>query len=120
MKRTPQTRKMPPIIEVPWGRHMLSLKNSVEAGAKCYNMGECFIILGHSPAGWHMSISAHKRYPTWDEIAEVWYKLTPANTAGGMILPPPDAFVNISQTCLHIWEIAYTENAITRIPTPEP
>lgn len=119
MKHT-SLAKLPPIIEVQLPHKLQHLKNQYEVGARFYRMGLAFIILGNSPAGWHMSISLPARYPTWDEIAEAWYKLTPVNTAGGMLLPPPDHFVNISSTCLHIWQVAYTDNTVTRIPTPEP
>lgn len=118
MKRTSPV-KLPPIIEVQLPHKLHYLKDQYEPGSRYYRMGFAFIILGHSPAGWHMSISLPARYPTWDEIAEAWYKLTPENTAGGMILPKPEDFVNVSKTCLHIWEVAYTDNTVTKIPVQE-
>jgi hypothetical protein len=108
MKRTPQN-VLPPIVEIKLSSHLAWIKQTVEPGAKYYRMGECFIILGQAPMGWHMSISKPDRYPDWDEVAGAWYGLLD-NIPGGLILPPKEAYVNISNFCFHVWQIEYTED----------
>jgi hypothetical protein len=68
-------------------------------------MGACRIIVGQGEAGWHLSISCDRRYPTWDEVAKARYELIPDAVTMAMLLPPQAWFVNLHPTCLHLYEI---------------
>lgn len=83
----------------------LHLRPLIEPNARAFRLGECLVIVGHSEDGWHLSISHPTRYPTWDEIKEARYRLTPHNVTMAMILPPPDEYVNLHENCFHLWEI---------------
>lgn len=66
------------------------------------------IIEKHAPedgGGWHLSMSHPSRYPTWDELADARYKFIPDRVTMAMIAPPRKEFVNLHNTCLHLWEI---------------
>lgn len=80
----------------------------------------CSVIVGREPAKantsglvlpesalmlWHLSIAHVDRYPTWDEIADVRYRLVPEDVTMAMLLPPPDEYVNAHEHCFHLWEI---------------
>lgn len=70
---------------------------------------------------WHISLShnsglrqAHaelgdinipKRLPTWDELLEARKKFTPPDVNMAIMMPPPDKYVNIHGTCLHLLQI---------------
>ena len=75
--------------------------------------GHLTVIVGKEPnVGWHMSISHRTnhaeprpgRYPKWGEIKEARYRFVPADVTMCMILPPPDEYVNMHETCFHLWE----------------
>lgn len=82
-------------------------------GVKVFTMGECSIILSRDPAGsngemlWHFSISCTDRHPTWDEIKTARYRLLPLDRCFGMLLPPPEVYVNVPQQdhVFHLWEM---------------
>jgi hypothetical protein len=56
---------------------------------------------------WHMSISHPRRYPSWDEITNAWYRLVPdaENIEGSMLLPRAADYVNLHQNCFHVWQL---------------
>lgn len=54
---------------------------------------------------WHLSIAHKRRYPTWDEIADVRYELCPKDICMAMLLPPPEDYVNYNDYCFHLWQI---------------
>ena len=54
---------------------------------------------------WHLSMSHPSRYPTWDEIADVRYELVPPDVTMAMLLPPPEEYLNVHETTLHLWQI---------------
>ena len=54
--------------------------------------------------GWHMSISHPDRYPGWDEISEARYRFVPDEVSMVMHLPPRSEYVNLHETCFHLWE----------------
>lgn len=89
-------------IEIPIPPHIQAI---LEPGARAFRLGECLVFVGHSPDGWHLSISHPRRYPTWDEIKAARYLLTPHNVTMAMILPPPEEYVNIHENCFHLWQI---------------
>lgn len=78
-----------------------------------YRMGECSIIMAREQAAadgtflWHLSISCTHRHPTWDEIKVARYRLLPLELTMGMLLPPPENYVNVQQQdhVFHLWEI---------------
>lgn len=88
---------------------------------RCYQTESgCSVICGHEPARanptglalpesalrlWHLSLAHPERYPTWDEIADVRYKLIPDDVTMALLLPPPDEYLNVHEFCLHCWEI---------------
>lgn len=80
----------------------------------------CSVIVAHEPAKaapggiwvppselllWHLSIAHEDRYPTWDEVADVRYKLIPDDVTMAMLLPPPGEYVNAHEHCFHLWQI---------------
>lgn len=88
---------------------------------RCFESASgCSIILGHEPARlapqqiwlppeatllWHLSIAHQRRYPTWDEIADIRYALVPADVTMAMLLPPPEKYLNVHERCFHLWQI---------------
>ena len=78
-----------------------------------WTMGECRIIVAREKAGvdgeWlmHLSISCESRHPTWDEIKTARYRLLPLDRCFGMLLPPPQFYVNVPEQnhVMHIWEV---------------
>jgi hypothetical protein len=75
--------------------------------------GHLTVIVGREPEGWHLSISHRTnsspprpgRNPKWGEIKEARYRFTPADVTMAMILPPMDEYVNVMETCFHLWQI---------------
>ena len=53
---------------------------------------------------WHISVSHPDRYPTWDELAGIRDAATPSGGAFDMHFPTPAEYVNLHQTCLHLWK----------------
>lgn len=82
-------------------------------GIKFYTFGECRVIMAREPAGanherlWHLTISSPKRHPTWDEIKTARYRLLPRDRCFGMLLPPPEMYVNVAEQdhVFHLWEV---------------
>ena len=66
---------------------------------------------------WHLSIShctndhpaKPGRYPDWDEITEAWYRFIPDEVRVAMLLPPRAEWVNVHETCFHLWELEAAE-----------
>lgn len=65
----------------------------------------CTIIVGHSAAGYHLSISRPDRDPTWQEIRDARYKLIPNAVTMAMLLPPQEEYVNVHPHCFHLWQV---------------
>lgn len=57
----------------------------------------------------HLSLSAHKRNPAYQEVKEARYELMPDAKYVAQIFPPQDEFVNIHEGCFHLWELAPEE-----------
>jgi hypothetical protein len=82
-------------------------------GFKTFVMGACTVLLARERAGkdgeflWHMSISHPERHPTWDEIKAARYWLLSNGLCFGILLPPPEYYVNIEAQdhVFHLWEI---------------
>lgn len=89
--------------------HQRQLLTMLQPGTRVFRMGRCKIFLSppFENKGWHMSISVDDRYPTWDEVAKVWYELVPegGTRIGAMILPPKAEYVNIHNFCFQVHEL---------------
>jgi hypothetical protein len=63
---------------------------------------------------WHLSVSHRDghgqldRCPTWDELKHAFYRLVHVDVPFVLIFPrrstPPENYVNLAETCLHLWE----------------
>ena len=105
---------MPSIVEVDDGATGLREKFQAAGarGVHFYVMGDCRIIVAREPAPddwmfWHLSISCADRHPTWDEIKTARYRLLPIDRTFGMLLPPPEEYVNVPEQdhTFHLHEI---------------
>src|SRR5207244_3488708 len=76
------------------------LESQGARGVEFWQAGECRVILAREPVGtsgelyrWHLSISHPSRYPTWDEIKDVRYRLPSLANVGMMVqmLPSMEA-----------------------------
>jgi hypothetical protein len=108
-----------PIEEVPLGRELREQwwrmlgRNPDDFNLKRYRMGPCNIMVGREPAGrngellWHLTISTPSRHPTWDEIKTARYRLLPLDLCFGMLLPPPEVYVNVPSQdhVMQLWEV---------------
>lgn len=73
---------------------------------KVYNMDTgCRVIYSVEGGKEHVSISHSKRYPNWNEITYVRYKLMKPNITVAQILPQREEYVNTHVNCFHLWEI---------------
>lgn len=99
------------------------LRAGVEPGVKIYHRDTddgflCCVVAPPNPIqGWHLSISCNSRiqtpngrnqplrYPTWDEIKEARYRFLPLDLLVGMILPPQEEYVDVHETCFHLFEL---------------
>ena len=62
---------------------------------------------------WHLSVSHRTnehpprpgRYPQWDEVADARYRFVPDGVTMAMLLPPQAEYINIHETCFHLWEV---------------
>jgi hypothetical protein len=78
--------------------------------ARTFIKGPCRALVSQEPnkqgqLKWHLSISCQDRYPGWNEIKDARYALLPHEITTGMILPPPEEYVNIHPNCFHLHEI---------------
>lgn len=58
---------------------------------------------------WHLSISHPNRYPTWDEIKQARYDLTPNHVTMAQLLPPKEEYVNLHPNTFHLHEVRMRE-----------
>ena len=95
-----------------WQR-ISSIVPGCETWQKDLKDGHLTVIVGREPDGWHLSISHRTnhvkprsgRYPRWGEIREARYRFVPDGVSMGMILPPVEEYVNVAETCFHLWEL---------------
>jgi hypothetical protein len=59
---------------------------------------------GREPIGWHVSVSHPTRLPTWGEVLAA-RDLAPDETTMAMVMPPRSDYVNVHETCFHLYEI---------------
>lgn len=76
----------------------------VPLGTRAFQYGECNVLLNREGGLLHLSISHPSRYPTWDEIKDVRYRMLPPDITAAMLLPPNEDYVNTHPNCFHIWE----------------
>lgn len=82
-------------------------------GVRFFEIGETRVILAREVGGvngerlWHLTISCVDRHPTWDEIKTARYRLLPLDRAFGILLPPPEVYINVAAQdhVFHLWEI---------------
>lgn len=60
---------------------------------------------------WHVSVSHPKRYPTWDELSSARERFVPDEITMAMYLPPRSEYVNLHDTCLHLWQAPADDEA---------
>ena len=53
----------------------------------------------------HMSVSHQSRYPTWDELKHLRYKLLPDAKTFAILFPPAAQYVNVHPNCFHLHEV---------------
>lgn len=77
--------------------------------SQSYTMGECNIILKKEKFKgeykYHLCISHPLRDPTWREIKEARYKLTPDTVTMALVLPPVKEYISFQKYCFHLWQI---------------
>lgn len=104
-----------------WVREREFEREKLPRGARAYTkelspMSRLVVLVAkeqHMPGGrvgWHLSISHRTkdgpgRYPTWDEIVEARYRFMPGGINVAMMLPPREQYVNLHETCFHLWEV---------------
>jgi hypothetical protein len=104
-----------PIIERPFNPREQAARRQLGLGddAKRYSMGQATIFVAREPAGvngemlWHLSMSLRHRHPDWDELKFARYVLLPHELCFGILLPPPDLYVNVpaQDHVFHLWEV---------------
>ena len=97
----------------PHGRIVLPSGHS----AQQFRRGKVNVLVAREEGRWHLSISTHNRYPTWDEIADARYDLLPDAIEVAMLLPPKAHYVNLHPYVFHLWEIQDAGVPIEREPT---
>lgn len=106
---TPQPGSTFPAIQetvLPLALIRAQLAGQMEADTHAYRMGDVSILISKEPGmGWHMSIAHPSRYPTWDEVAHLRYRLLPDAITMAMLLPPHDQYINIHQNCFQLWQV---------------
>jgi len=96
----------PSFIEVPVPPEVLAhLMAAGSTRVRHYRAQGLMVFTSIDKGLWHLSISASRRYPTWDEIAEARYQLCPDNITMAMLLPPRGEYVNLHDTTFHLHEI---------------
>jgi hypothetical protein len=68
---------------------------------------------GWNDPQWHLSISHRTndrpprpgRYPEWGEVTEARYRFVPDDVTMAMLLPPKAEYVNVHETCFHLWQV---------------
>jgi hypothetical protein len=79
----------------------------------CYIRGAVRAIVSRDPnmkhgvivLRWHISVSKHDDYPSWDEIKDARYALIPDECYMAQILPPKSEYVNLHPNTFHLYEI---------------
>jgi hypothetical protein len=106
-------KKMPELVEIVPPRATVerfmsvwSARGVVNRKIQAFTFGECSVLLTKEYGLLHMSISHPSRYPTWDEIAAVRYRLIPTDRDAVLVLPPVDEYINHHEFCFQVHETA--------------
>lgn len=69
------------------------------------------LVANEGESGWHISVSHVDRngdpgrYPTWDELADAKERFIPDDVPMGMVVPAKADYVNVHDTCMHLWQL---------------
>lgn len=111
-------QQFPRIVEVKDGS-LTSPLAGVQT-VKYYSMGKCKVMLHEADEqmGWFMSVRREDRYPSWDEIVWLRYKLIPDSVRMGMILPNLNAYINQEDTIYkNVFTMEQTGWTLDPVPT---
>ncbi len=75
---------------------------------QAFKCGPLRALVSKDNGRWHISVSRHDRYPTWDEIKAARYDLLPNDIYMAQILPPKEKFINVHPNCFHLWEVPHS------------
>lgn len=106
-KPTALARRPSPLREVPPRPGLERLIGPANSYLRTYELGECSVIVTREFEHYHLSIAHSRRYPTWDEIAEAWYRVVPgaAGRTGVLVLPPLHEYINFHPNCFQVHEV---------------
>lgn len=65
----------------------------------------CACCVSRESGVWHLSVSHPKRLPTWDEMRSARERFTPDDVTMAVLLPPSAEYVNMHETCMHMYQI---------------
>jgi len=100
-RRTTRAAKPPAWVEIPVAGPVAALR----ATTRAFRAGDLRLLVSIEPAGWPLSISHARRYPTWDEVADARYRFIPDEVTMAMLLPPRGEYVNLHETCFHLHQV---------------
>lgn len=88
------------------GRHLVRLPRFPEAEA--FVVGPLRIVgstdIENGVAWRHVSVSCADRYPTWEELKDIRYRLFDEDAEVVQFFPPKSDYVNIHPNCFHLWQ----------------
>ena len=71
---------------------------------KVYVGGKAFFVVASNGGGWeHVSVSHHKRCPTWDEMCAIKDMFFNPEETVIQYHPAKSQYVNNHPNCLHLW-----------------
>lgn len=94
-----------PLSEHLPGPSLARMVNGSNDYLRVYRLGECGVIVTREFGRWHLSVSHPSRYPLWDEVAEVRYRVIPDGVTMAMPLPPSSEYINLHPNCFQLVEI---------------
>lgn len=80
-----------------------------EYPTKMYSKGPLMALVSYENGLWHLSVSGEGFIPTYNQIKEARYSLVPDDCHMAMIYPPKSEFVNVHETCLHLFQLSNEE-----------
>lgn len=112
------TQRTTSLQELPLNPRLRQIQaaGGLEPDARAFSFGDCSVLVGRGPRGWHLSIAHPARYPTWDEIAEARYRLVPDDASMALILPSQAEYVNWHPNCFQLFEVERIRDPAGRGP----
>ena len=97
----------PPLVQFEVPESIRAIQPPGVEQLHCFEFGECSVMLSRETGRWHVSISHTDRHPSWDEIKTVRYRLGGPSITMAMVLPPPDAYVNVpaQDHVFQLWQL---------------